>query len=63
MEEDLLVYHKSVLKEEMLARRLRQAGDLRRVSQSREHLVEEFTNVSKRMGKHYEPTSILIGVS
>ncbi|KAK6003965.1 hypothetical protein QM012_008815 [Aureobasidium pullulans] len=42
MEEDPLAYHKSVLQEEMLARRLRQAGDLRRVSQSREQLVKEF---------------------
>jgi hypothetical protein len=48
MEEDPLAYHKSVLKDEILARRLRQAGDLRRVSQSREQLVEEFANVSQR---------------
>ncbi|KAG9600336.1 SET domain-containing protein, partial [Aureobasidium melanogenum] len=44
MEEDLLAYHKSVLKKEMLARRLRQAGDLRRVSQTREQLVKEFAH-------------------
>lgn len=48
MEEDPLAYHKSVLEEEMLARRLRQAGDLRRASQSREQLVKEFANVSER---------------
>ncbi|KAH0350844.1 SET domain-containing protein, partial [Aureobasidium melanogenum] len=44
MEEDPLAYHKSVLKEEMLARRLRQAGDLRRVSQTREQLINEFAS-------------------
>ncbi|KAG9663163.1 SET domain-containing protein, partial [Aureobasidium melanogenum] len=44
MEEDPLAYHKSVLKEEMLARRLRQAGDLRRVSQTREQLIKEFAH-------------------
>jgi hypothetical protein len=48
MEEDPLAHHKAVLQKEMLARRLRQAGDLRRVSQSREQLTNEFTDVSER---------------
>jgi hypothetical protein len=63
MEEDPLAYHKSVLQKEMLARRLRQAGDLRRVSQSREQLINEFTDVREKMEIHYTLTSILTGVS
>jgi hypothetical protein len=50
MEEDPLAYHKSVLHREMLARRLRQTGDARRVSQSREQLINKFTDVSERPG-------------
>lgn len=63
MEEDPLAYHKSVLEEEMLARRLRQAGDLRRVSQSREQLVKEFANVSEKWGHRCTINAILTGVS
>lgn len=48
MEQDPLAYHKAVLQKEVLARRLRQAGDLRRFSQSREQLINEFTDVSER---------------
>lgn len=63
MEEDPLAYHKSVLEEEMLARRLRQAGDLRRVSQSREQLIKEFANVSEGWGYRSTINAILTGVS
>lgn len=63
MEKDPLAYHKSVLKDEMLARRLRQAGDLRRISQSREQLTKEFTDVSKKADIRSKLTSLLTGVS
>jgi hypothetical protein len=62
MEEDPLAYHKSVLKEEMLARRLRQAGDLRRVSQTREQLINEFAHVSVGWRYCFNFSATLTGV-